>query len=48
MKAMVGSSVLPKSFDAGVETAKKALKGIKKPRIGLLQIINYCSLKSSS
>ena len=36
MKAMVGSSILANSFDAGVETAKNAMKGIKKPNIGLL------------
>jgi hypothetical protein len=36
MKAMVGSSVQKDSFKAGVETAKKALKGLKKPRVGLL------------
>ena len=36
MKAMVGSSVLAKSFDAGIETAKKATKGMKNPKIGLL------------
>ena len=33
---MVGSSILANSFDAGVETAKNAMKGIKKPKIGLL------------
>ncbi|HAB67599.1 MAG TPA: hypothetical protein DCE23_09565 [Firmicutes bacterium] len=36
MKAMVGSSILTNSFDAGVETANNALKGIKAPKIGLL------------
>ena len=36
MKAMVGSSILANSFDAGVETAKNSMKGIKKPKIGLL------------
>lgn len=36
MKAMVGSSILANSFDAGVETAKNSLKGIKAPKIGLL------------
>ena len=33
---MVGSSILANSFDAGVETAKNSLKGIKAPKIGLL------------
>lgn len=33
---MVGSSILTNSFDAGVETANNALKGIKAPKIGLL------------
>lgn len=36
MKAMVGSSILTNSFDAGVDTANNALKGIKAPKIGLL------------
>lgn len=36
MKAIVGSSILGNSFDAGVETARNALKGIKAPKIGLL------------
>lgn len=36
MKAMVGSSILENSFDAGVETAKNATKGMKKPKVGLL------------
>jgi len=36
MKAMVGSSVLPNSFEAGVELTKNTLKGIKKPKIGFL------------
>lgn len=36
MKAMVGSSILANSFDAGVETAKNSMKGIKKPKIGFL------------
>ncbi len=36
MKAMVGSSVLANSFEAGVETAKNAMKGIRKPKLGLL------------
>ena len=36
MKAMVGSSVLANSYEAGVETAKNAMKGIKKPKLGLL------------
>ena len=33
---MVGSSILANSFEAGVETAKNAMKGIKKPKIGFL------------
>ena len=33
---MVGSSILANSFEAGVETAKNAMKGIKNPKIGLL------------
>lgn len=36
MKAMVGSSILGNSFDAGVETARNSLKGIKAPKLGLL------------
>ncbi len=36
MKAMVGSSVLANSYEAGVETATNAMKGIKKPKLGLL------------
>ena len=36
MKAMVGSSILANSFEAGVETANGALKGIKNPKVGLL------------
>lgn len=36
MKAMVGSSVQVNSFEAGIETAKKATKGIKNPKVGLL------------
>ena len=36
MKAMVGSSVLANSFEAGVETAKNAMKGLRKPKLGLL------------
>lgn len=36
MKAMVGSSILANSFDAGVETAKNSMKGIKAPKVGLL------------
>lgn len=36
MKAMVGSSILTNSFEAGVETAKNSMKGIKNPKIGLL------------
>lgn len=33
---MVGSSILGNSFDAGVETARNSLKGIKAPKLGLL------------
>lgn len=33
---MVGSSILANSFDAGVETAKNSMKGIKAPKVGLL------------
>ena len=36
MKAMVGSSILGNSYEAGVETAKNSMKGIKAPKIGLL------------
>ena len=36
MKAMVGSSILANSYEAGVETAKNAMKGLKKPKVGLL------------
>lgn len=36
MKAMVGSSILENSFDAGVETARNSMKGIKNPKLGLL------------
>ncbi len=36
MKAMVGSSILENSFEAGVETAKNATKGLKQPKVGLL------------
>lgn len=36
MKAMVGSSILTNSFDAGVDTANNAMKGIKAPKLGLL------------
>lgn len=36
MKTMVGSSILTNSYDAGVDTANNALKGIKAPKIGLL------------
>ena len=31
MKAMVGSSILENAYDAGVETAKNSLKGLKTP-----------------
>lgn len=33
---MVGSSILTNSFEAGADTAKNALKGIKAPKIGFL------------
>ena len=36
MKARVGSSILANSYEAGVETAKNAMKGIKNPKLGLL------------
>lgn len=36
MKAMVGSSILSNSYEAGADTAKNALKGIKAPKLGLL------------
>lgn len=36
MKAMVGSSILNNSYEAGVETAKNSMKGIKAPKLGLL------------
>ena len=36
MKAMVGSSILANSYEAGIETVKSAMKGIKKPKLGLL------------
>ena len=41
MKAMVGSSILENAYDAGVETAKLSLKGLKTPAVGLL----FCSEK---
>ena len=36
MKALVGSSILENSFDAGVEVAKNSTKGLKTPTIGFL------------
>ncbi len=36
MKAMVGSSILSNSYDAGVETIKNSLRGLKSPKIGFL------------
>jgi len=33
---MVGSSILENSFEAGVETAKNATKGLKQPKVGFL------------
>lgn len=36
MKAMVGSTILSNSFDAGVEVVKNSTKGIKIPKIGFL------------
>ncbi len=36
MKAMVGSSILSNSYEAGVETAKNSMTGIKAPKLGLL------------
>ena len=38
MRAMVGSSILENSFDAGVEIAKNSTKGLKTPTLGLLFI----------
>lgn len=36
LKAMVGSSILENSFEAGAETAKNATKGLKQPKVGFL------------
>lgn len=36
MKALVGSSILDNSFDAGVEVAKNSTKGLKTPTLGFL------------
>lgn len=36
MKAMVGSSILRDSFEAGEETAKNSIKGLKSPKVGFL------------
>ena len=36
MNAMVGSSILSNSFEAGVETARNSTKGLKNPKIGFL------------
>ena len=36
MRAQVGSSILASSFDAGVETARNSMKGIKNPKLGFL------------
>jgi hypothetical protein len=36
MKAMVGSSILKDSFEAGAETARNSIKGLKNPKVGLL------------
>ncbi len=36
MKTMVGSSILKNSFEAGAETARNSIKGIKNPKLGFL------------
>jgi hypothetical protein len=36
MKAMVGSSILIDSYEAGIETARNSMKGLKNPKVGLL------------
>ena len=36
MKAMVGSSILKDSFEAGAEVARNSTKGLKNPKVGLL------------
>lgn len=36
MKAMVGSSILSNSYEAGVDTAKNSTKGLKAPKLGFL------------
>ena len=36
MRTMVGSSILPNGFDAGVEIAKNSTKGLKTPVLGFL------------
>ena len=36
MKSNVGYSTLEKAFEAGKETAEKAMKGLKNPKIGML------------
>jgi hypothetical protein len=36
MRALVGSSILENSYDAGVEVAKNATKGLKTPALGYL------------
>lgn len=36
MKAMVGSTILSSSYDAGIELAKNATKGLRAPKIGFL------------
>ncbi len=36
MKAMVGSTILSSSYDAGIELAKNSTKGLRNPKIGFL------------
>ena len=36
MKAMVGSTILNNSYEAGEELAQNSTKGLKTPKIGLL------------
>ncbi len=36
MKAMVGSTILSSSYDAGIELAKNSTKGLRTPKVGFL------------
>ncbi len=36
MKAVVGSTILSSSYDAGIELAKNATKGLRNPKVGFL------------